>query len=414
MPPPMSPMPPNLPPAAPATAPAAPAHPVDPADRAASAAPPRPGAPGPAAPRRPPWRRPGPWLVLAVLALAAAGGWALALQRLQAAVLQALGPRATLASLQVGLTAVELRGLRLAGDRAAGWPDDDEARAERVRLVPDWRSVLDGLRGGPWRLHALEVDGGALVLLRGADGRLRLLPGLLDRPPAGGEPASAAALPTAPRLHIAQLRLRDATLRLYDASLGRPPHRLQLDALQAQVGPLALPAVGDGIAPTRLDLQARLQGPRHAGRLSLAGELHLGTRDATLQARLDGADLLVLQPYLLRAGGTHVRAGQLDLAVSATVRQQRLHAPGALTLTGLALQGGGLAGLPQQAVLATLARDGRIRLQFTLDGRLDDPGFSLNENLARRVAGGLAEAVGVSVSGVVEGVGGLFKGLLGR
>ena len=401
----MSPMPPNVPPAPGETL-------SDTRALPAAAAPSAPGTPPAPVARRPPWRRPGPWLVLALLVLAAGGGWALALQRLQAAVLQALGPRATLASLQVGLTAVELHGLRLAGDRAAGWPDADEARAERVRLVPDWRSVLDGLRGGPWRLHALEVDGGALVLLRAADGRLRLLPGLLEQPAAG--PAAATPAPTAARLHIAQLRLRDATLRLYDASLGRPPHRLQLDALQAQVGPLALPAVGDGIAPTRLDLQARLQGPRHAGRLSLAGELHLGTRDATLQARLDGADLLVLQPYLLRAGGTHVRAGQLDLALQATVRQQRLHAPGTLTLTGLALQGGGLAGLPQQAVLATLARDGRIRLQFTLDGRLDDPGFSLNENLARRVAGGLAEAVGVSVSGVVEGVGGLFKGLLGR
>ena len=30
------------------------------------------------------------------------------------------------------------------------------------------------------------------------------------------------------------------------------------------------------------------------------------------------------------------------------------------------------------------------------------------------VGGALAETVGVSLSGVVEGVGGLFKGLLGR
>ena len=49
-----------------------------------------------------------------------------------------------------------------------------------------------------------------------------------------------------------------------------------------------------------------------------------------------------------------------------------------------------------------------------LDGRLDDPAFSVNENFATRMASGLAETLGVSVGGVVEGVGGVIKGLLGR
>ena len=63
--------------------------------------------------------------------------------------------------------------------------------------------------------------------------------------------------------------------------------------------------------------------------------------------------------------------------------------------------------------LAALKRDGRIALKFTLEGRTDDPKFSLDENLAVRVAAGLGEAVGVSVKGVVEGVGSVIKGLLG-
>ena len=73
-----------------------------------------------------------------------------------------------------------------------------------------------------------------------------------------------------------------------------------------------------------------------------------------------------------------------------------------------------LTGVSRQAVLAALERDGRITLRFSLDGRLDDPAFSIQENLAQRISGALAETVGVSLSGVVDGVGGLFKGLLGR
>ena len=61
-----------------------------------------------------------------------------------------------------------------------------------------------------------------------------------------------------------------------------------------------------------------------------------------------------------------------------------------------------------------MKRDGRIDVSFTLEGRVDDPAFSINDNLATKLASGLAEALGVSLGGVVEGVGNVLKGLLGR
>jgi hypothetical protein len=70
--------------------------------------------------------------------------------------------------------------------------------------------------------------------------------------------------------------------------------------------------------------------------------------------------------------------------------------------------------VPRKAVLAAMSRDGRIHVRFTLDGRLDDPGFSINDSFATRMASGLAETLGISVGGVVEGVGSVIKGLLGR
>jgi hypothetical protein len=75
---------------------------------------------------------------------------------------------------------------------------------------------------------------------------------------------------------------------------------------------------------------------------------------------------------------------------------------------------GTFAGVPRQAVLAAMSRDGKLEVAFTLEGRLDDPNFSLNENFALKVASGLASALGVSLGGVVEGVGNVIKGLFGR
>jgi hypothetical protein len=75
---------------------------------------------------------------------------------------------------------------------------------------------------------------------------------------------------------------------------------------------------------------------------------------------------------------------------------------------------GRFAGMPRQAALAALKQHDKIELKFTLEGRLDDPGFSINDSLAKRFASGLAETLGVSVEGVVEGVEKVFKSLLGR
>jgi hypothetical protein len=167
--------------------------------------------------------------------------------------------------------------------------------------------------------------------------------------------------------------------------------------------------------PAQVELAGTLAGVRHAGRLQIRGRITPATRDADLDARLFGADLLVLQPYLLRAVDGGVRNGQLDLALQASVEANRLHAPGSVTLRGLELAGdGSFAGVPRQAVLAALSRDGRIDVRFVLEGRLDDPRFSLNENIATRIASSLANTLGVSVGGVVEGVGNVIKGLFGR
>ncbi len=352
-------------------------------------------------------------LSLALLALLMLAGLRLAVGHLQREIESALGPRASVGDLQADWRGVELRDLRLRAE--AGWPAEDELRARRVRVEPELRSVWRG----DWRIARIEVEGAYLSLLRTREGRLRLLPGLLETPTRGAEGQSAATLGW--RLQIDRIQLQDSQLAFFDASLRRsgPPHALRVEALQAEVGPLRLPALDSPVA-IKLDGRFKSASPRQPdGRLSLAGEFTPATQDARLQARFSEVDLVALQPYLLKVSETGVRRGSLDLDLRAEVKARHLRAPGTLTLRQLELasEGGALstfAGLPRQAVLSALSREGQLVLRFTLDGRLDDPAFSLNENLATRVASGLAESLGVSVSGVVKGLGSMVKGLFGR
>ncbi len=343
---------------------------------------------------------------IAVLLLAVVLGLRSAASRLEAGLREALGPRASIAAVRLGFTGVEVTDLRIRG-APGSWPAADELIAKRVSLRP----ALSSLWSPGWHIARIEVEDGYLSLLRTRQGRLRVLPALLDKPrPADGTPRPA------PRVHIAEVVLRDVAIDFHDASVRSGMHKLRFESLHADVGPLDLPAFD---SPTEIDLQAVLKGPQRNGRIAIQGEFTIATLDARLKAAVHAVDLVALQPYLLKVNEAGVKRGTLDLSLDARVKAKQLHAPGHVTLTGLELaSSGGLlstfGGVPRQAVLAAMQRDGRIEVGFTLEGRIDDPAFSINDNLATKLAGGLAEVLGVSLGGVVEGVGSVIKGLLGR
>jgi hypothetical protein len=271
------------------------------------------------------------------------------------------------------------------------------------------RPSLANLWSRGWHVSRVEVEDGYLSMQRSRQGKLRVLPALLEKP---AEPGTA----NTPRVRIAQVVLHDIAIDFHDASVRQGSHKMRFESLDASVGPLAFPAFDEA---TDIDLQATLRGPQRNGRIGIRGEFTIASLDAKLKAAVQGVDLVALQPYLLKVNEGGVRHGSLDLSLDATVKAKRLHAPGRVTLSGLELASGdGLlgtfGGVPRQAVLAAMKRDGRIEVGFTLDGRIDDPAFSINDNLATKLAGGLAETLGVSLGGVVEGVGGVIKGLLGR
>ena len=63
-------------------------------------------------------------------------------------------------------------------------------------------------------------------------------------------------------------------------------------------------------------------------------------------------------------------------------------------------------GISRSAVLASLEeKGGKLSADFTLEGELDSPEFTLNEALSTRLAYSLAETLGVGLGGLVEGAG---------
>lgn len=359
------------------------------------------------------------------VALLGGGTWWYAVRTLRTQLLAALGPGAEVGAVTLHAGHVEIARLRVAAP--AGWPTADALSATRVVVVP----ALSTLLSARPRIARVSIEGAYLSVLRSGDGRVRMLPGLSEAPPAtsppksppkaiaGPEaaPASASANAATPSyadadvVTIGRIALQGGVLDFFDASVGRPPHRLRIEALSASVSDLAVPGLAgrSAVALSGTVKAADGRSPAHDGTIAIEGWIVPSTRDSQLAGRLRRVDLVALQPYLLRAADARVRGGSLDLDLRSEVAGGRLRAPGSVSLTGLelGLAKGGAAtfmGLPRDAVLRLMAdRAGRIQLDFVLQGRLDDPSFSLSEDLATRVSAAIAGSLGIGVEGVVRG-----------
>ncbi len=330
-------------------------------------------------------------IALVILAVVLSGALYFGARVLKGKVEQALGSESEIGEVRLGFGSVDVLKLRIKAP--AGWPAAETLRAERIVIRPDLLALLSARI----RISSIDIEGGYVSALRGNDGKLRVVPSLLDKK---GEKTGDKD----PEVSIGAIELKDGVLEFFDATVRRPPHKIRLEKLQAKVTNLNLPELDE---KSSLHLDGVLKGVRTDGTLRIDGWMRFGNRDSDLRNTLRGVDLLALQPYLLKTAETGVRKGTLDLDLQASIKANRLHAPGTLTLNGLELDSGGtFMGMPRAAVVSLMKdKSDKITIHFTLEGRLDDPNFRLNEGFSTKITSSLGSLVGISVEGLAKGAG---------
>ena len=359
-------------------------------------------------------------LALVALSLLAVGAAAIALHvatnALKTQVRQALGPNSDIGDVVVHWSNIELRGVHVRAP--ANWPAEETLRADRIVVTPDLRALISS----HLRVSRIEVDQPYLSIFRSRDGRVHLLPDILEKH--GPEDEQRSATSSAHQVDIGAIEIHGGTAAFYDASIKQPAHEIKIEQLEAEVADIHVP---NQRGRTTLKVGGVIKGIQGDGTLSLDGWIDIVGKDSEFAAHLHGVDLIELQPYLIKAAETGVKRGKLDLELNSSVRDNRLKAPGTVTLTDLDLEPGSGAmgtfmGVPRRAVIASLKdKNNRIAVPFSLDGNLDDPHFSLNENLASHIGGAVANVLGISIEGLTHGMGsaaqaaeGVVKKLFGK
>lgn len=341
--------------------------------------------------------------VLIVLAAVVVGGivsFRIAIGVLKGKVEDALGQDSAVEDIRVTWSGVVVEGLRIKGAR--GWPAADCLRAQRILIVPDLRSLFSD----QFRVSSIAIDQPYVSALRARDGQLQVVPGLIARSSAKKPARGSATAPAA--VIIGRFVLRDGVVEFFDATVQQPPLRIQLEQIQITVSDVAVPAL---TGKTKFELSGVIKSAQRDGKVNIAGWVDIAGEESSVKSTLRSVDLVALQPYLIKTSETGVRKGTLDLDLQADVRKKQLNAPGRITLSNLELAPAAGAwntfmGMPRSAVIGFLKnQDGRIALNFTLEGDIGNPQFSLNEALATRIASSMAETLGVSIMGVAKSAG---------
>ncbi|GAB5098990.1 MULTISPECIES: DUF748 domain-containing protein [unclassified Caballeronia] len=353
------------------------------------------------------------WAVGIVVAIivVAVGGWLFVAHQMKERILETLGPNGSAEEIDVGFGHVTLSRVRLRGPQ--DWPASDAMRAERIVLDIDMHEALRNRV----HLHGVSVDNYYLSIVRSADGRVQILPGLKETARvADAKPDAKEDARSQEEKLIDRVSFERGSMEFFDSSVQKPPYRVLISDSRATIDHLHLPALTDR---TNLSMSGSIKGPSHTGTVSWGGWMVIANKDSQTRAVLSGVDIASLDPYLLKKAGARaaVTGGTIDLTVDANIHDYRIHAPGTLTLNHLQISdtGNGLdtfLSIPTKAAVAALKdRKDQIKLDFVLDGDLRDPKFSLQESLSKKLAAGFAKALGVSVEGVAKGTGDTVRGI---
>ena len=289
-----------------------------------------------------------------------------------------------------GLFNEELAGfgsLTLKNLKAATSPQLIVSLDEILVTAPYARIIVNGERGKPY-----------LDLLKEADKHINLLavvkpfkpaPGPTDAAPAPAANPAASPAPGAklPKVEVGRVVITGGDFSFEDRAI--EPH---VQMAITQFGGTISGLSSENLAKADVDLHGAVDG---TGPVAITGKLDpFGTvRSIDLAVAFKNVDLLPVSPYSGKFAGYELARGQLVVDVKLTIADRKLDSANVITLNqftfGAATHSPEATGLPVRLGVALLKdTDGRIIIDFPVQGSLDDPDFRYGK-VVMRVIGNL-------------------------
>lgn len=341
------------------------------------------------------------WLLGAIVILCAAAAIAayVAASKVEHIAREWLGDEGTAANISVAWDKVVMTDVLIATPK--GWPGKQALKAKTVEIKPRWSALLSNRVD----ISAITVSDFELTVYRKRSGGIDVLPSLREHAQERAAKRSGEKRESA----IELLSFVNGKVDFYDGQISTPAHHIPIENVQARIGPLDFPTLS-----TRTDVSVTglIEGRPNPGKLDAHGWIVLSSRDARLDSSLSNVAIRHMAPYLQRGAKLAFDGGRVGLTLKTDVQNRQINADGTLVLSDLKLAEDGLLSLPRKAAIAAIQdSDGRAEFKFKLSGPLSKPTFKMEDSLSTRIAGGLAGVLGISIEGLVNGIGHTVEGI---
>jgi hypothetical protein len=209
-------------------------------------------------------------------------------------------------------------------------------------------------------------------------------------------------------VEVKTLIVKEGKVDFEDRSMARPVLLTFVD-VRVDVHHITYPFVNQW---TDYEVSSQLAGGSQKGSIKATGKTNFLNEETKVKTVLKNIDLALLRPYIEKKGDAGIERGFINMNMDAGVVKKHIKAPGTMAIRDLQLSSSGgvsgtFLGVPRSMALSFLKNNNNeISLNFVLEGDLNNPRFKIRENLATRLSVGMANKLGVSVTGAGETVAG--------
>jgi hypothetical protein len=307
-----------------------------------------------------------------------------------------MGPGIAVSEIKIRLTHLAVRGIRYEDPRLK----KPLLQIEEVNIYPTLFSFLKG----ELRIRELTILRPSFFFYRSRDGTF-----VGPWPATGKEPGETGGRETketregkAFQVRIDRIRIQEAAVDFQDRNVEEPPAEIRLRKVDLEVRDIQYPFAS---ARSPVTLKGKMKGPTKEGEIELKGWINFDNLDMDTLFKVREIEVKTLEPYYRKRVSAEIESGDMTMQAKITINKKVIDAPGSLELTRLNVGGGGgsVFYIPAKTVVSLLKdRGNRINVNFHVKGNLDDPRFSLQENIMRRIGISVAEALGVPIRIVGE------------
>ena len=342
------------------------------------------------------------FIVIGILTFLFIGGYFVlsfyAVKFIQPYIQKAAGSGLTLAETKIRLTHLSVRGIQYEDPHSK----QRFFKVDEVRIYPSLFSLLTR----SLRIREITILEPSFFLYRSREGAVV---GPLVTAKNQGETDEVSEKEDSKKkeaihVQIDRIRIEKGLLNFEDQKVAEPPVQIKLREVDFQIRDVRYPLAS---SQSPIEFKAKMEGRTQEGSISLNGWIDAKTMDADTSLKVRQIEVLTFEPYYRKRVTAGIESGYMDMDSKIAVREKRVDAPGELDLVNLHVkEGSGMVfWIPAETMVSLLEKKGhRIQVQFHLKGDLGNPQLSLQETFLTQVAISFAQALGIPIKVVGEGV----------